>query len=392
MRMNEWIRRHSLLPLLAALAMILVACGGDDTTDDDTADEDTAADESDDDAEADPADEADDAADDDAGSDDSDDGETVADGVSVTQVAVAAPEEPTDFGWNQAGIEGAERAADEAGVEIEIAGGLGYEAPVSTLRQLAEESQLVFAHASGYGVAAKEVAEETGVPMIVYDSPDSREEGVAAFVEVDAYEGGYLAGIVAANMTQTDTLGIVVSATSDFNWAMHSGGYIAGARSVNPDIEFLAASIGEAAYADVEGGTRVTESVIAGGADVILGNGDGSAFGMMRAIENADDVWYIDVIGDKREVDEGNILLTGIFWDFGAVYYEAIQDVEAGTFGERNYAMNLENEGVQLLQTEYIPDDVWAQVEEARDAIIAGEIDIPAPRTFAEVEAQIEEG
>lgn len=377
MRLNQWIRRHSLLPLLAALAMIVAACGTDDTTED-TADPDTEVDEPEETA--------------DTEVDEPEESEESAEGVSVTRVAVAAPEEPTDFGWNQAGIEGAERAADRHGSEIDIAGGLGYDAPVSTLRQLAEESQLIFAHASGYGVAAKEVAAETGVPMVIYDSPDSREEGVAAFVAVDAYEGGYLAGIVAANMTQTDILGIVVSATADFNWAMHSGGYIAGARSINPDIEFLAASIGEAAYADVEGGTRVTDSVIAGGADVILGNGDGSAFGMMRAIENADDVWYIDVIGDKREVDEGNILLTGIFWDFGAVYYEAIQDVEANTFGERNYAMNLENEGIQLLQTEYIPDDVWSQVEEARDAIIAGEIDIPAPRTFDEVEAQIADG
>lgn len=370
MRMNQWIRRHSLLPLLAALAMIVAACGTDDTSDattDATPDPDTEVDE--------PV-----------------ESEESAEGVSVTRVAVAAPEEPTDFGWNQAGIEGAQRAAERHGSEIDIAGGLGYDAPVSTLRQLAEESQLIFAHASGYGVAAKEVAAETGVPVVIYDSPDSREEGVAAFVEVDAYEGGYLAGIVAANMTQTDILGIVVSATADFNWAMHSGGYIAGARSVNPDIEFLAASIGEAAYADVEGGTRVTASVIAGGADVILGNGDGSAFGMMRAVENADDVWYIDVIGDKREVDDGNILLTGIFWDFGAVYYEAIQDVEAGTFGEQNYAMSLENEGIALIQTEHIPDDVWSQVEEARDAIIAGEIDIPAPRTFDEVEAQIANG
>lgn len=367
MRMNDWIRRHSLLPLLAALAIIAVACGTDDTTDDGTADNGAATDE--------PTDEPDEAA-----------------GQEVTRVAVTAPEEPTDFGWNQAGIEGAQRAAERHGVEIDVAGGLGYDAPVSTLRQLAEDSQLIFAHASGYGVAAKEVAEETGVPMIVYDSPDSREPGVAAFVSVDAFEGGYLAGIVAANVTQSDILGIVVSATADFNWAMHSGGFIEGARSVNPDIEFLAASIGEAAYADVEGGTRVTESVIAGGADVILGNGDGSAFGMMRAIESADDVWYIDVIGDKREVDDENILLTGIFWDFGAVYSEAIEDVEAGTFGEDNYVMNLANEGVDLIQTDHIPDDVWAQVEEAREAIIAGELDIAAPRTFEEVEALIAEG
>ncbi len=383
MRKQNWAWRRGPLALLAAVALVVAACGADeDPVDEAPADEP---------AEEEPAEEVEDEEPADEEPADEEPADEEAAGVEVTRVGVAAPEEPTDFGWNQAGIEGAERAAERHGAEIEVAGGLGYEAPVSTLRQLAEESQLVFAHASGYGVAAKEVAEETDVPMIVYDSPDSREPGVSAFVEVDAFEGGYLAGIVAANMTETGTLGIVVSATADFNWAMHSGGFIDGARSVDPDVEIVAASIGEAAYADVEGGTRVTESVIASGADVILGNGDGSAFGIMRAIESADDdVWYIDVIGDKREVDDENILLSGIFWDFGAVYYEAIQDVEAGTFGEENYSMSLANEGIDLIQTENIPDDVWEQVEEARESIIAGEIDISAPRTFDEVEAMLD--
>ncbi|GBE21104.1 basic membrane protein [bacterium BMS3Bbin01] len=313
---------------------------------------------------------------------------------AVTKVAIATPEEPVDFGWNQQGVEGAQAAAAAAGVEIEVAGGLGYDAPTQTLRQLAETANLIYAHASGFGDSAKEVAVETGVPVIVYSSPDAREPGVAAFVGTSAEEGGYLAGILAAETTKTGTLGIVISA-DDFNWNRHSGGFVAGACSVNPSIKILLVQIGEAAYGDVEGGTRVTESVIAGGADVILGNGDGSSFGMMRAVETADPppgadkVWFIDVIGDKTSLDKDNVLLSSILWDFEPTYLQAIKDVDAGIFGDKNYVLNLATGGIGLLRTQNISDALWTEIETAKAGIIDGTIKVPAVETRAEVETLI---
>ena len=61
--------------------------------------------------------------------------------------------------------------------------------------------------------------------------------------------GGYLAGVLAATMSKTGTLGIVISA-DDTNWHKQAGGFVQGAQSVNPDIEFMLAQIGQAGYAD----------------------------------------------------------------------------------------------------------------------------------------------
>jgi len=316
---------------------------------------------------------------------------TAAAGVTVSKVAVLVPEEPVDFGWNQQGVEGAVAAADAAGIESEVAGGLGYDAPTATLRQLAETSDLMFAHASGFGAAATEVAVETGVPVVVWGSPDEREPGVAAFVSTSAQEGGYLAGILAARTTQTGQLGIVISA-DDFNWTRHSGGFIEGACSVDPAIDIELVQIGEGGYADVEGGARVTAVLIAGGADVILGNGDGSSFGMIRAVETedapagADKVWFIDVIGDKTSIDTENILLSSILWDFQPTYLQAIRDVEAGTFGDVNYDLNLATGGIALLKTDNISDDLWAEIQTAKDGIVDGSISVPAADTRAAAE------
>ena len=112
--------------------------------------------------------------------------------------------------------------------------------------------------------------------------------------------------MLAALTTKTGTLGIVVSA-SDENWFKQSGGYCQGARSVNKSVKFKYGRIGQADYADAAGGRRITRAVIAGGADVVFGMGDGSSFGMLQAVETAKapagakKVWFIDVIGDKSE-------------------------------------------------------------------------------------------
>ena len=166
----------------------------------------------------------------------------------------------------------------------------------------------------------------------MFDAPDADQPGVVADVETSSQQGAYLAGILAAETTKTGTLGIVISA-ADTNWYKMAGGFVAGARSVNPDVKIRFAQIGQAAYADAAGGKRVTTQVIAAGADVVFGMGDGSSFGMLQAVETAkppagaDKVWFIDVIGDKTNVDKKGVLLSSVVWDFTDIYNQAIADI-----------------------------------------------------------------
>jgi simple sugar transport system substrate-binding protein len=253
---------------------------------------------------------------------------------------------------------------------------------------------LIIAQASGYNTAAPEVAQETGVPVVTYDKPDNTSPGLVADISTSAYQGGYLAGVLAGNMTQTNTLGIVESA-DDTNWHKQAGGFVAGARSVNPDVRFRLAQVGQAGYADAAGGRRVTNSVIAGGADIVFGMGDGSTFGMIQAVETAeppagaDQVWFIDVIGDKTSIDKEGVLLSSVLWDFAGTFEQALADIQSGTFGEQGYDLNVENGGMSLLQTDHIPEDVWAEVEAAKAGIIDGSVEVPVTATKEELDALI---
>jgi simple sugar transport system substrate-binding protein len=284
-------------------------------------------------------------------------------------------------------VEGAEQVATDLGIEVEVADGAGYEDVSPILRELSttDGAEFVIAQASGYNTTAPEVAAQTGVPALVWDNPEANQPGVSANAGTASQEGAYLAGVLAAETTQSGTLGIVISA-DDTNWNKQAGGFVAGARSVDPQVNIELAQIGQAGYADTAGGKRVTEAVIADGADVVFGMGDGSSFGMLQAVEGADGVSFIDVIGDKTSVDDQGVLLSSVLWSFDGLYEDAIADIGDDTFGEEGYELDLENGGISLLQTDQIDDQTWNELEGIKEDIIAGEVEIPLTEEKSAVE------
>ncbi len=299
----------------------------------------------------------------------------------LTSIAIVTPEQGSDFGWNQQGVAGAQAAADKYHLKLIKAEGMGYGDIRPTLRDLADQGAgLIIAHASGYNTAAVEIGEETKVPVAITDRPDLRKAGAVADYTLSGHEGAYLAGVLAAKMTKTGTLGIVVSAEVP-DWNSQSAGFVQGAKSVTPGITIRYAVIGPAAYSDAAGARRVTDSVISAGADVIFGQGDGASFGMIQAVETdkppagASTLWFIDVIGDKSSIDKGH-LLSSVLWNFAPVYEAMIAGLKDGSFGSGGYQPNLKDGSISLLHTKHIPDDVWATLEQDRQAVIDGRIKV----------------
>ena len=298
----------------------------------------------------------------------------------VSSIAVLVPEQGTDYGWNQQGVDAARAVAEAYGLEFMPAEGLGYGDVRPTLRELAEDgASLMIAHASGYNTAAPEIAAETGVPVAIVDRPDDIRAGLVADYTLHGHEGAYMAGWLAASMSRTGTVGIVVSGEPP-SWNSQSAGFAMGARAADAGIDILYAVIGPAAYGDAAGGRRVTESVIAAGADIVFGQGNGSSFGMIQAVETSmatdgGKAWFIDVIGDKSSLDKGH-LLSSVLWNMVPVYSAMVEDLRADTFGTRSYRIQLADDSVKLLRTPHIPADLWDGVMALRDDIVAGRVGV----------------
>ncbi|MCB1715212.1 MAG: BMP family protein [Candidatus Competibacteraceae bacterium] len=309
----------------------------------------------------------------------------------VSSIAVLTPEQGTDFGWNQQGVAAAKAVAEKYGLEFIPAEGLGYGDVRPTLRELAEDgASLMIAHASGYNTAAPEIAEETGVAVAIVDRPEDIKAGLVADYTLYGHEGAYLAGMMAATMTRTGTVGIVVSGEPP-SWNAQSAGFALGVKAQNEEVKIVYAVIGPAAYADAAGGRRVTESVIAAGADIIFGQGNGSSFGMIQAVEttpatDGGKAWFIDVIGDKSSLDKG-YLLSSVLWNLEPVYSAMVDDLKNDSFGTKSYKIQLNDDSVQLLQTPHIPADVWSAVSATRQQIIDGAVEVPVITDAQEVRA-----
>jgi basic membrane protein A and related proteins len=307
-------------------------------------------------------------------------------------VAIATPAKTDDYGWNAQGLAGLQQAAAAYGLKVKAIQNIGYNNTTAVLRQLAlAHPGLIIAHASGYDTNAQRVAQQYHVPIMTYDIPTELSKGTLSNITTSSQQGAYLAGILAAHMTKTKKVGVIISA-SDTNWYEMTGGFAAGVHSVDPTITVIFGQIGPASYDDAAGGKRVATSMIAAGADVIFAMGDDASFGYLQAIGTAHPghkVWYIGDIGDMTPIDTSHVLLSSVLWNFTNAYKQALQDIKNGTYGTHGYNLTLGNGGISLLHTTYIPASVWAKIMAAQQGIESGTIKVPDTTTASEAQKEL---
>lgn len=313
-------------------------------------------------------------------------------GAKVESIAIVTPEKENDHGWNQQGLRAAQAVADDLNIRFDENSNVGYDNSETILTQVAESGVgLLIAHASGFATAGKRVGETTGVPTLVVDVP-SNVPGKVATILTEAQEGAYLAGVAAALSTQQKKIGIVASA-ENANWFAMSSGFAEGVYSVDPSIQLEIAYIGPAEYADAAGGARVANQVIATGADIIFGMGDGATVGYLQAVENANQpypVRYIATIGDVSPIDPKGVTLTSVLWNFEGAYADAVADIESGSFGTKTYTLTVKNDGLTLQDNKQLSDDALSAVKTARQGIIDGSIKVTKAASKEEVQKVID--
>lgn len=306
-------------------------------------------------------------------------------GEPVTNVAIVAPSSKTNLGWDQQGVDGLVAVGTKLGITVQVAENAGYDDPTPILKDLADEgAELIICHASGYQTQCPIFAQQEGVKVAVVENPGAVTPGLISDIETQAQEVAYLAGVLAAKMTKTGTVGIVASAEPP-TWNFMTVGFAEGVKATRAEVKVLYNVLGSSddPYSDSVGAKRVTEQQLAAGVDIVFGMGDGASFGMIEAIRdhnkaNPDSpALFIDVIGDKSE-EYSDVLLTSVIFDYQGIYEQMIADIAAGTFGQV-YTMDVENDGVRLLDLpDSVPQEVKDAVAEAETAIVDGTVTVSA--------------
>ncbi len=291
------------------------------------------------------------------------------------QVALVLDGKIDDMGWNQAGYEGLKQAESEHGVEIAYS----EEVPIpdfeKALRDYASQGyDMIICHSSIAKDAVMNTANDYPDIAFLWTDGDETLDNLAVIRPL-AHEASYLAGMLAGEMTETNTVGMVGGIDIPSTHRSFAA-FEAGLKDVNPQAELLVNWIGS--FLDVSAGKEAALSQIESGADVIFGNGDGQNIGVLQAASE-EEVLAIGAVRDQFEVAP-TVVLTSVEWGFKDGISSVVGDFVDGNFEGKVYEISLE-EGADLSpyhdNADLIPEDVKTKIEEKREEILSGEFEVP---------------
>ena len=316
-------------------------------------------------------------------------------GTTVRRVALVAPYEGNEPEWTSRALRAAHVAAEEVEARVDAVNASRTTDVRSLLERASHEhDQLVIAHDSRYADVAESVAADTKVPELVWGERPHAKKGLVGQLTLQDKEAGYMAGIVAEHAAITRRLAVIVlaegSAWDTATWNRMAGGYVAGARSLDPAAQVRYVELGQSGPATAQQVHDVTMRLLKGGAQMIFTLGGTATLGGLRAIEQfAGENQFVGVIGDKAAYNRENYELEAVVYDFAPAFRQALADLRRGRFGQRPYELTLRNGGLSLYTTGRTPLDATEAAMAVKGQLEQGTLHVPATSTSEAVQALI---
>jgi len=218
----------------------------------------------------------------------------------------------------------------------------GYMEPM--LKVAADAKDVKFEHATGYKGADN---------MRTYDSR--------------TYEGAYMAGVIAGGMTKTNTLGVVGSIPIP-EVIRNINSFTLGAQSVNPKVKTKVVWVNEWFNPPKE--TEAAQSLINGGADVLMQNTDSSA--VLQTAGKAGKYafgWDSDMTAYAP-----NAHLASSIINWAPYYINAVQDALDGTWkGGSGSWWGVKEGAIDIVSiSDKVPADLKAKVDSVKAGLKDG--------------------
>ncbi|WP_417828995.1 BMP family protein [Thalassospira sp.] len=235
------------------------------------------------------------------------------------------------------------------------------------MREYAENgSKLIVGEVFGVERAARKVAAdypETAFLMGSSFAPDG--ENFSVFDNF-IHEPSYLVGMAAGKATKSNKIGMVGGfAIPEVNRLMHA--FMAGAKSVNPDVEFMVTFINS--WYDPPKAKEAAFAMIDSGADIMYAE----RFGVSDAAKERGILAVGNVI--DTAADYPGTILGSALWHMEATIDHAIEAVKAGEFKAEDYGKFSYMEfggGSVVLDPALLPDGTVEAVEAKQAEILDG--------------------
>ena len=294
-----------------------------------------------------------------------------------------------DKGYNDASLEGLNKAKDEYGFEtitIESQAVSDYVTNVETLSEAG--CLLVITTGTALSEAVAQVAPDyPEVHYVVLEGTVEGIDNVSSTVSREQ-EGGFLLGYLAASITETDKLGFI-AAIEGPSFERFETGYRAGAMTKNPEIEVLSSTIGN--FTDVGAGYDTATSMYSMGVDYIAPVAGGVNQGVFQAAVDNNKLVFGAATGQFDSAPD-NIIASQVKLVNNQVYHIVSQAVEGNMPNAGLYYSGIKEELIDVLYnpepTEemegLLSEELKQEISEFRQQIIDGVISVP--ETLEELE------
>ena len=295
-----------------------------------------------------------------------------------------------DKSFNQSAWEGIQQFGEENGLKkgddgfdyLQSTSDADYNTNLNNL--IRREFDVVFGIGFLMEGAVKEIAEQQPDAQIaiidaVVDAPN------VASVMFKEQEGAFLAGVAAALMTETGKVGFVGGMEIPVIERFEAG-FLAGVEAADPAVEVDVQYTG--AFDKAELGKTTANLMYSAGADIVFhaagGTGNG-VFTEAKERKEADpeaNIWVIGVDADQYEegqTGDANVTMTSVLKRVDSAVINISDQAAAGEFpGGETTTYGLADDGVGLADARgAIPDDIMAKIEEFKQQVIDGEIEVP---------------
>lgn len=254
-----------------------------------------------------------------------------------------------DGGFNQAGYEGARRAADAAGAMLRITSAQELEMPDNTDvldRWVDDGVDLIIAVGSNNAETLSQYAKTyMDVRYAIIDAVVDEPNVLSLVFRED--EGAFIAGALAAITSASQQIGVIGGVDHPVVNRFVCG-YVAGARHIAPDINVRIDYVGpvETGFIDPDRAFILAEQQFDGGADIIFGVAGASNFGLYDALKQTEpDRYAIGVDLNQNGIVPGRILTSVIKRVDVAVNY-AIESFLDGTWQSGEVRLGLLDGGI----------------------------------------------
>ncbi len=284
------------------------------------------------------------------------------------RVAVVAPSASNDLAFTQSMVD-AVNALLDAGHISEVAitdGTFIVEDAGAAIRGYAEDGyDLVIAHGSQYGGPLQEIAPDFpdvsfawGTAVDTFGIPNVNSYSVRSDL------GGYVNGVVAAQLTESNVIG-VIGPIEVGDAKLYVDGFAAGATAQNPDVEVNIVYTGS--FADVALAAEAAQSHISAGADVLTGSAQMVVGATGVAQENG--VLWFGTQANQTALGEDIVVASQVYrWE--VILSEVVNQVKSGTLGGTTFIMTFEGGGLEIQFNDAM--DIPAAVLDSAQATIDG--------------------